>query len=52
MDVEVLAKLPAILRGVEGTPEYQQLWWAWRTLFKWLALDGHSSAAAGVGGLA
>jgi hypothetical protein len=43
MDVEVLAKLPAILRGVEGTPEYQQLWWAWRTL---------SSAAADVGALA
>ena len=52
MDEEVLAELPAILRGAEGTPEYQQLWWAWRTLFKGLALDGRSSAAAEVGGLA
>lgn len=42
MDVEVLAELPAILREAEGTPEYQQLWWAWRTL---------SSVAAEVGGL-
>jgi hypothetical protein len=43
MDEEVLAALPGILREAEGTPEYQQLWWAWRTL---------SSAAAEVGGLA
>jgi hypothetical protein len=42
MDEEVLAKLPAILREAEGKPEYQQLWWAWRTL---------SPAAAEVGGL-
>jgi hypothetical protein len=32
MDEEVLAELPAILREAQGTPEYQQLWWAWRTL--------------------
>jgi hypothetical protein len=32
MDVEVLAKLPAILREAEGKPEYQKLWWAGRTL--------------------
>jgi hypothetical protein len=32
MDEEALASLPGILRGTEGTPEYQQLWWAWRTL--------------------
>jgi hypothetical protein len=41
MDEEALAKLPAILREAEGAPEYQQLWWAWRTL---------SSAVAEVGG--
>jgi hypothetical protein len=50
MDEEVLAELPAILREAEGTPEYQQLWWAWNTLFKGMALDGRSSAAAEVGG--
>ena len=43
MDEEVLAALPGILREAKGTPEYQQLWWAWSTL---------SSAAAEVGGLA
>ena len=41
IDEEALAKLPGILREAEGTPEYQQLWWAWRTL---------SSAAAEVEG--
>jgi len=41
MDEEVLADLPTILSEAEGTPEYQQLWWAWRTL---------SSTAAEVGG--
>ena len=41
MDEEVLAALPGILREAKGTPEYQQLWWAWRTL---------SSAAAEVEG--
>jgi hypothetical protein len=32
LDEEVLAAMPGILREAEGTPEYQQLWWAWRTL--------------------
>ena len=32
MDEEALSELPGILREAEGTPEYQQLWWAWRTL--------------------
>jgi hypothetical protein len=32
IDEDALAKLPAILREAEGTPEYQSCWWAWRTL--------------------
>jgi hypothetical protein len=32
IDEEVLAALPGILREAKGTPEYQQLWWAWRTI--------------------
>ena len=30
MDEEVFAALPGILREARGTPEYQQLWWAWK----------------------
>jgi hypothetical protein len=48
VDAEVLAELPAILREAEGTPEYQQLWWAWRTLSSTVA----AAEAAEVGGLA